>query len=183
MIPVIVDILREVTQKTSTKLQGLLQNKPINFLHGHPEEIQDTLIEMTKAFAMDPTQPNKYPLIAVYQDFPEKLGSESAVITKATLPMIVIACLTDNKYKAPKRMEVNFKPLLYPIYEEFIKQLKKSSAILPNEYNEILHTKIDRLYWGTNTAGKTLNDYVDAIEIMNMELRVQRITNSCAHKL
>lgn len=179
MIPV-VDILREVTTKTSNKLGSLLNGNQLNFLHGHPTEILNTLITMTQAYAVDSSQPLKYPLVAVFQDFPEK---KDGLLTKATIPSMVIATLTDNAYTAPMRYDINFRPLLYPIYEEFLKQLTKHESIVPMESNLIVHTKVDRLYWGTQTAGKSLNDYVDAIEMMNTELRVQDLTNSCAKQI
>lgn len=173
----IVELIGGVVAKVNTAVLPKLQAYQstiigVNYLYGHPVEIANTLVEWSKG-----NDNKKYPLIALLQDFPETMGTVG-IDADVTL-RVLIANRTQNTYKAAKRYEVNFKPILYPVYEEFIKQLKRSGFTIG--YNNP-HTKIDRLYWGTDTffgngAANQLNDYADCIEIQNLKLIINENLN------
>lgn len=163
--PVIIDIFKTITDRTSVKL-----NMPLNYMHGHPKEITDSLTEMTR----NPTAAaGKYPLVALFQDFEE---DKSGDFTKVKLQMI-IAVLTSNKMKAPERYNASFRPYLYPIYEELIRVISRSGYFNESTEKQIKHIKIDRLFWGRNglygNQGNIFNDFVDCIEIKNLSLSVK----------
>jgi hypothetical protein len=88
--------------------------------------------------------------------------------------------MTKQDYTAAERYENTFKTELYPIYLELISQIKKHNAFQIDNGN-ILHTKIDRLFWGKQaTNGNDANkggDFIDAIEIRNMKLKI--LKQSC----
>ena len=119
----------------------------------------------------------KYPLIYLVQDFVEKRGQKPGIYAETSLNILIIH-QTDNTYKITDRYANVFKPVLYPIYYSLIDQISHHKQI--NNFDETLipHTKIDRSYWGKtsiNAAGNSalsLNDYVDAIEISNLDLNI-----------
>ena len=163
--PVIIDIFRTITEKASVNL-----DMPLNYMHGHPNEITESLTEMTK----NPTAAaGKYPLVALFQDFEE---DKSGDFIKVKLQMI-IAVLTSNKMKAPERYDASFRPYLYPIYEELIRVISRSGYFNESTERQVKHIKVDRLFWGRNglygNQGNIFNDYVDCIEIKNLSLSVK----------
>lgn len=145
---------------------------PVSFMHGHPEEIEANLIEITQLQGYNGMV--KYPLIALFQDFPEEMGDAGGYYGRVTIPKIIIATITDNTYKSEQRYNATFKPVLYPIYYAFMDKIAKHRGFIVADVASIRHTKIDRLYYGTQYAGQGLNDYVDAIEISNLQLTLNR---------
>jgi hypothetical protein len=142
----------------------------VHYIHGHPKEIIETLSQLDKS---DKLMFNKYPLIALFQDFPERVINNysievnlNVVFCKSTLP----------EYKAKERYEKNFYPYLYPMYSEFVKILSKHKNT-SRYYPE--YTKIDRLFWGKNglygNTGNTFNDHLDALEIVNFKILINTI--------
>jgi len=169
--PVVVDIIKNIVSATSLAMYG---NAPgatvINYMHGHPREITESLQEMTK----NPTaSAGKYPVIALFQDFDENVDGD---FVRLKLNMI-IGTLTDPKYKAAERYTVNFTPTLYPIYELLLNKLSRSGYFAEASERDVKHTKIDRLYWGRNglygNEGNIFNDYIDCIELRDLKLNLK----------
>lgn len=164
MVPVyIVEIIGQVAQRVSDALLPTLA-KPIFYTYGRPTQITTTLQELTQSIP----QTAKYPLIALFQDFPETRGNQNGYYANVTFPKIVIATLSDKSKKNQARYDDNFKPTLYPIYQEFMKQLARHSEIIIQDPNDIPHVKWDRP--GTLPAAEGFNDFIDAIEITNLQL-------------
>ncbi|MHB9057113.1 MAG: hypothetical protein ACYC2P_13365 [Paludibacteraceae bacterium] len=142
----------------------------VHYQYGHPIEIIETLKQMDEAKAY---KFSRYPFVGLFQDFPEDVG-EVGFNGEVTLHMI-IARFTTPTYKAAQRYEFNFKPVLYPIYFELLKQLNFSKAFQSYTESTIQHTKIDRLYWGREglykNEGNIFNDFLDCIEIRNLKLK------------
>lgn len=139
-----------------------------NYLHGHAVDIVKVLQGMTRS---KDTKGLKFPLVALMQDIEEGVDVDGY---QSTASVNVILC-TDTKpeYEARQRYAETFTPLLYPMYEEFVKCLRLSPyvyAISPS------YTKIDRLYWGREglygNTGNVFNDFIDAIELNNIELKI-----------
>lgn len=173
----IVDEFREIVEKVSQRLTPTLQEfdhniTGVHYLHGHPLEIIETLGQRDKSKTM---LFDKYPLVAVFQDFPERVAEEPGTISEVTLHLIV-ARATSPSYKATERYEHNFKPVLYPVYYELLKEIHLSRAFRTMSPTLIRHTKIDRLYWGREGLGKNqgniFNDWIDCIEIKDLKLKV-----------
>jgi hypothetical protein len=139
------------------------------YLFGHPLDIVNVLAEKNKGGIY---QYQKYPLIALFQDFEEDIINEG---TQASLN-IIIANRTKPTYHADERYKLNFEPVLYPILEQFERALQVSRhvALASVDYN-----KTDRLYWGKNglygNTGNIFNDHIDAIEINNLQLTFKNI--------
>jgi len=161
-------IFREVVEECSKQL-----SMDLHFEHGHPSEIVESLQKMTLTPYM---ARKKYPLVALFQDFTVKRGTRADLYGEVSVT-VIIATLTDPFLNAPERYENNFFPVLYPIYAQFIMELSSHKSIcIMNTATEPEHDQIDRLYWGKeglfgNTAN-TFNDYIDAIEIKNLQLKI-----------
>jgi hypothetical protein len=159
------EMFRYVTADVKTRL-GI---SVLHYEHGHPREIIDTLLSMTKSHTQTA---NKFPLIALYQDYPEERGGNTRFY-KVKLQLI-ICMLSRPNYTAAVRLEKTFKPVLYPIYEMLLQSVAKSGYFREHAANLVKHTKTDRVFWGKSglygTEGLIMNDYIDAIELTDFEL-------------
>jgi len=138
------------------------------YMYGHRLEISRELLKKNQ----DKTYKyQKYPLIALRMDISEPY---SEGITELSLN-IAILCFTDKNWNAEDRMTNVFKPVLYPLYERFMKELRTSGLFYWQGSELPDHTKIDRPYWGIeSTEGNTkniFNDPLDAIEIVDLKLK------------
>jgi hypothetical protein len=180
---VVVDEMRKVVLAVSETLTPKLKLvdsgiTAVHYEHGHPIEIIETLREKdaSESFKFD-----KYPLIALFQDFPEDVNVGPGVQSEVTLHLI-IARATMPSYKAADRYNFNMRPVLYPIYEELLKQLYYSRAFMIKSPGQIPHKKYDRLYWGREGLQATksrnekniFNDWIDCIEIKNLKIKVNQ---------
>lgn len=173
---IVIDTIQECVKQTSIKLTAQLKLvdkfiEGVHFEHGHPIEIVETLSQKDKAgieFSF-----KKYPLVCLFQDFVEDVSNN--YIVSANLH-IVICNSTKSDYKAKERYENNFKPIIYPIYDELFNQFQKNGDII-GYFPE--HKKIDRLFWGKESIyGNKANifeDYLDAVEIINLKLNLNKI--------
>lgn len=174
----IVEMFGEVVAATEAKLLAYLKTvnstiQQIHYEYGHPKEIIRVLATMsdTREYEF-----KKYPLVALFQDFPEDGGRDFTYKANGRFT-VIIANQTEPTYTAEERYTKNFKPLLYPIYEELINQLSRSRNFLTKSRKSIVQSKIDRPFWGReglygNEANK-FGDNLDCIEIRNLELKVR----------
>jgi hypothetical protein len=154
---------------TNTKVTVPNQNLMPFYLYGHPIEINKILVTKDKDKVR---MYQKYPLIALRMDTEEEFTTEGLV--KFNLNIAIIS-YTDRAITADKRYDTVFRPVLYPIYEQFMEQLGNSGLFSwSGSLSRPPHTKVDRPYWGTigeqgNEANK-FDDPLDAIEILNLSL-------------
>lgn len=161
-----VDLIGETVAATNTAVIAELQTydsfiTQINYQYGSYDEICDTLDKMSQ----DQTkQYSRYPLFAVIMSFPEQ---KYQAIGMDGLPElnIIIARRSNPTDKTPARYENNFKPVLYPVYLEWLNQLYLSGKFSIELPDNIPHTKIDYPYYDTDKGENRFNDYVDAIQI------------------
>lgn len=137
--------------------------------YGHRQEIANKLTAKDSEDA--PFKYQKYPLIALRLDTEEERDGK---MIHFNLNIAIIAS-TDPLYSSNERYDKVFKPVLYPIYSEFIRLLGEIGLFTwGNGQIEPPHTKIDRLYWGTagseGNESNIFNDSLDAIEILNLKL-------------
>lgn len=165
----VVNVLGDIVANVRAEYDATNNEKPY-YLHGHPLEIISTLQEYTSIASL---KLKKFPLIALFEDF-ESTGEDGIFLTKAKLNVFII---TDSlqKYKAPERYVNTFDAVLTPLYQLLEKYLRESNLIYLQE-NKPIGTPINHLYWGRNglygNDGNVLNDFVDAIEIKNLEFNV-----------
>lgn len=172
----VVDVVKAAVDKVRTALLGQLQTadpviQTVHYQYGHRRELLETLLQMRGNAAYD-----KYPLIYLVTDFRERRGQEAGIYADVTLN-IIIAHQTTATYRAAERMQNVFKPVLYQLYYALLEEL----AAISHTYSEDMlpHDKWDRYYWGRSniSAGvehqeNALQDFVDAIEIVNLNLKL-----------
>lgn len=166
----IVDVIGEVATAADAVLYPTL-NKHILYTYGRSIQILKKLQSLNDAIAQT-TKDGKYPLLALFQDFPEDIGTSGYYCT-VRLPKISIATLTQCTDDPVKRYATTFKPILYPIYLEILNQLARHPNIIGNDPRAFVHRKWDRP--GTQPEGQNLNDYVDAIEIEGLQLTFKQV--------
>ena len=147
-------------------IRDIVEEMEVNFYHGHPLEI----INLLQAGTRDEQEKGSlYPAICLFQDFPETHQADT-LSREATLNIVLITD-TDPTFEAPQRYENTFKPILIPLYEEFRKQLERSFQI-KGDYKYTEH-----LYWGKSglygNVNNIFNDFVDAIELENLTIKVE----------
>lgn len=176
----VVDQISSVVEKVSLKLTNQLKEidskiTGVHYQHGHPLEIVTTLTQLGQGTT---SKTDRFPLVALFQDFPEDKAQNGLGYYADVTLHLIIAMGTDQNYKAAQRYEKNFKPFLYPIYFEFLNQLRLSKFYELIGGDEYPHQKIDRLFYGKeglygNTAN-IANDRLDCIEIRDLKLRVKK---------
>jgi hypothetical protein len=133
----------------------------VKYIYGHRKSIATRLN----------TRSEKYPLIALKLDTSEDIVEG---IQQFNLNL-VIATLTKGQYTEELRMDKIFRPVLYPLYIEFFKQLKNSGLFMWEGLHKYPpHVKTDRHFFGiTEQEGNTkyiFNDPLDGIEITNLRI-------------
>jgi len=173
---VVVDILREVVQATDAVLYPTL-NKHILYEHGRSIQILQALQRLNDGIT---TKNTKYPLFAVFQPFWEKF-SQQGYYCSVTFPKISIATLTQSTDPTPKRYDQTFRPILYPIWSEFVRQLTlHPNIVIPGDPGAIEQMKADVPGvdpTSDQVKGTSMNDYVDAIAIANLQLGFKQVNN------
>ncbi len=179
--PFWVDIIEEIVtavREDADKPAVLDTDEPF-YMYGHPAEIINTL---AKKAQHDVQKFNKYPLIALFQDFTETMGEHQATQSTVQDLNIIIAVNTSPDYVSAERYTKTFKPILYPLYDLLIKHIVKSKWFGNVDPGLVPHKKIDRVYWGRSALyGNEANifkDRIDAIEIQDLSLEL-RLRQNC----
>lgn len=173
-----VDIFRDLVNRVSSILTpGFKALDPniegVHYLHGHPIEIIDTLRQRDKSQSF---KFKKYPLVGLFQDFAEVRPGIAGIAYRTRLHFI-IAKATRPEYKSDERYANNFKPFLYPIYQELMARIANHKMFMGYlETDGLVHTKIDRLFWGKEglyaNEANIFEDFLDCIEVRDLELNV-----------
>jgi hypothetical protein len=158
-------------EQVVANMRAIGEEKPYSDF-GHRLEIANTLTEK------EGTQYkyNRYPLLALRLDIPEIIEDG---MQKVKLNIAIIT-FTNENYKARDRYAKVLVPILYPLYESFMVQLRRSGIFTWEGYRDYpTHEVIDRPYWGiADTEGNVKNifqDPIDAIEIIDLKIN-KRLT-------
>ena len=161
-------------QANEIAANGTTSINALNYQYGHIYELLQTLAQMDQ----DPSGAAgriKYPCVYLLMDIREQRGRQPGIYSEVNLD-IVIMHQTDPTYKAADRYEHVFEPVLEPIYYSLIKQLCTIPQTEQGNQDMLTHDKWDRLFWGTSSiggnTGLAVNDYVDAIELQNLDLKL-----------
>ena len=172
-----VDIISDIVDRIkadSDKPAALKADAPY-YMHGHPQDIIKQLQMKSKN---DASKFKRYPVVILLQDFEETYGVDSTIRSDVSLN-IVIANLTKPNYMSQERYDENFRTVLQPLYELFIKHIVASKQFKNVSENLVPHIKTDRLFWGATglygNEGNIFNDYIDAIEISSLSLQLSKV--------
>lgn len=113
----------------------------------------------------------KYPLIAVLMPIRESRGS-GFFYGKAKIPRIVIATITGGDSPVLPRFNSSgtFQTVLYPLYYEFLFRLANHPNVVGTDPEMLVHDCLPNP--GQQPIGEGLSDYIDSIEILNLELNL-----------
>jgi len=137
----------------------------VQFHYGSSIQILQKLVKLNEGI----TTKNRFPLIALFQPFDEVIGTGFQI--QLNIKKLVIATLTNSTDEVPKRYQKTFVPILYPIYYELLNQIIMSKQFLTTSPGFISHTKNDDP-GSPPPKGSTFNEFVDAIELYNLKLKV-----------
>lgn len=158
----IVDIVGQIASAVSVET-GL----PVNYVYGSSIDILKNLQDKDSSETLKDT---KYNLIALYMPFPEKRGVQ--LYADVLIRRIVIATLTNSTDEPPTRYQQTFKPILYPLYESFVRQFVRSKYISCKDVDSLIHTKLD-VPGILPVSG--INDYVDSIQLENIQFSITQV--------
>lgn len=141
----------------------------VNYMYGPIKEIIKRLTQWT---ASDTYEPKKYPLVALVQPFTAARGSQVGIAAIDDINIII--CMgTIAEADAPTRYDVNFNPILFPIYDELLNQIDLDRRTLTQGRDLIPQTMVEWPYWDAAQDKNPFNDRLDVIEIKNMKLKVR----------
>lgn len=153
--------LLQILQDSHPEIQGIFYD------YGYGPEIVEELRQRDEA---QTTFEKKYPLIILFFEFEETINNQ--VGRYAASPVrIAIVNQTEAELKTSTRYDLNFKPVLYPIYQAFIELLESSGKFIWNN-GVVEHRKVDLPYWNASQAANGGNDFLDAIEIRGLQLNI-----------
>ncbi|MDR0692445.1 MAG: hypothetical protein LBF69_05350 [Prevotellaceae bacterium] len=169
----VVDVIGRIVGKTSNTVEKQI-GKRVFYQYGNIIELDEILqsySNSTKEF-----REQKYPAVFLLTDFRERRNSNPDYETEAFLQLLIVESSVKD-YRTADRYEKVFNTVLHPIYEAFIKQLEKDSQILKQKYGLIPHDFINRslisgfqLKTQSGATRNLLSDFVDAVEINNLNL-------------
>lgn len=141
----------------------------INFQYGHPIEVVNRLSEMTKHSTY---KREMFPAVCLMLDVQEKVDN-NAFQGIVTIRDMFLITDTRPEFTAAERKTNNFDTRLNGLYELFIGRLQESTDIV-SEYPP--HDRWERYNWGKEGlyggAPNPFNDFIDAIQIANLELKI-----------
>lgn len=145
-----------------------VDNPAIQYMYGHIVEINNRLLSRE---ANPVKRKLKYPLVALRLDTPAKV-SGGYLHYKLN---IAILTRTEKNYNAQEREDNIFIPILNPLYDAFIEELRNSDKFSWEGFQDYPpHTRVDRYFWGTpkenGNVKNIFTDPLDAIEIVDLEI-------------
>lgn len=174
---ILVDIMQAIValMKVQVPLAATGTFYTINYEPGRNEQILHSISEIDNSTSMKGL---KYPLFAMLMPIKESRGNSGGFYGTVIIPRIVFATLCKkadgvepvlDKYSSTG----NFKSVLYPMYNEFLKRLGTSGYFIgSSDVNMIPHTKMDNP--GQQPVGENMDDFIDSIEILNLELTLNQ---------
>jgi hypothetical protein len=144
----------------------------INYQYGYLMELQNTLKEYSKTVEYSS---KKYPLVWLVQPF--SINRKDVTYYGDTTLRLFIIQESEKGLKASERMAQTFKPVIYPIYRELLKQITNNGVLFDGLMGDhVPHTVTDRYYWGEDQQN-IINDVFDCLEISNMRLKISNKQN------
>lgn len=169
----IVDVMKQVVEATDTKLFPTMQHH-IHYEPGRSIQILQKLQQLNSSVTL---KGKKYPLFALFLDIEENFGA-NGYYCDAKFPKISIATLTDKEDDVMTRYQKNFKPILYPVFFEFLRQLARHKNVVGNDPGAFIFKKWDRpntLPAADKTLSSTFNDYLDSIDIAGLQVTFKQV--------
>ena len=160
------DIFREIVANTA-KIYG----KNVSYMFGDWEYIAGQLTVWSES---PEASKLKFPIICLYSPYTENRTSRNPDVALKFLIMVD----TRKEYLNEERERVSFAKILRPIYDDFIKSILASPDLV-NDYNGIVpHSYTENYRYGrkgVEADGKPFRDFIDAIEVKNLNIKIKNI--------
>lgn len=162
-------IVTEIFTSVVANIATIL-GKPLYSHYGSIKELNETLIQLSKS----PYKFNKkFPLVWLHEPF--TIQSKPMAYGKVKELRMFIMTDTRKEYKSPQRRSDVFDPVIDPIKDELIKQMKNRKEFSGYPVN-FSYSVTDYYYWGEE-AQNVLNDIVDTSEVRFHDLTIKNNKN------
>lgn len=148
----------------------------INYTFGNAQYVKDELDVLSKSAhgtAM------KYPLIALFCPIKENRNDPDYYSTARV--NILIACPSRKDWTNEERLQTSFKCILRPIYRKLLELLTEDSRLDFGYETSIKHEYYENYSYGRYGAytdsGDEVTDPIDAINIRNLEIKINKPLN------
>ena len=157
----------------------------VSYVFGNARYFKDDLDDKGKA---EETSVKKFPVVCLFAPIKEKRNQEDPekrqFYTKASVNLL-IACSSVKEWSNGQRKVYSFENILRPIYRRLMEELENDRRLdwgyggkIPHEYSE--NYSYGRYGAYTDTAGNAVSEPIDAINIMNLQLKVK--IDNCRRK-
>lgn len=165
-----VDVFRDISMGVSKEL-----SIDINYQFGDWPYMAKVLQAMSKSHL---TSGKKYPLIGLFSPFTE---DRSDATHNSLRLSFLIATATKKEYTNEERLQYSFKDILHPVYDSFIRNIKKNRYLSLDYSGVVKHDYVDNYRYGNSgiygEGSNKFDDMIDGIDITNLEVKI--IKNSC----
>lgn len=165
---VVDDIGTVVERMKSDPVLNRLKICPRTYLYGHRLEVNNELKLMSGDIKSKKN--DKYPLVFLRLDIAETVRDD---VRQLRLNLGIME-FTNEGYNAAQRYQKVFKPILYPLYDSFMRQLFQIGLFFWPLGKYPPHIKYDRPFWGLETqegnATRIFDDPLDCIEIVDLSI-------------
>ena len=160
-------IFSDIVKRVSEKYGG-----NVSYQFGDWEYISNQLVIWGKS---PMTSPLKYPIICLISPFEENRSEEGDRVSL----WFIILVNTRKDYLNEDREKCSFENVLRPIYRIFIDEITHDGRFVSNYRGIIPHIYIENYRYGRvgvlGPDGKPFRDFIDAIEIKDLELTIKKI--------
>lgn len=120
------------------------------------------------------TSPLKFPIICLYSPFTEERDAEDV---RVSLEFIIMVN-TEKNYSNEDRESISFDKVLRPIYRLFMDEIRGDRRFASDYRGIVPHQYTENYRYGRvgvlGPDGKPFRDFIDAIEIKNLELTIKK---------
>lgn len=167
-----VDVIRDSVSRMSARMLEKLQEidpliLKIRFEYGHINDINKRLL------AYQNNREDVGVMVLLIEDYRNRHGQEG--LTGIADLKVILVRLNQVAMTREQRESTTFRPVLYPMYYEFLRQLKISGKFQIYDETKIAHEHINRPHWGDpalyGNKEYPLKGVYDAIELNFTDLK------------
>jgi hypothetical protein len=158
--------LLQILQQYDSNISG------IYYEFGYAPEIASLITQKDMARS---TRVQKYPCVLLFLPIQEEISTDVGIISASDIRIAFVHSSTAD-YTPSQRYDKVIKPIVYPMYAEFMNQLNTSGKF-QFEGLKVPHIRTDRPYYDGEKQANVANDFLDAIEVTKLDLKI--IVNNC----
>lgn len=167
-IPYLPDILKTIVQRVNVELAKLDTPIILYFDYGLVSQVSRSVAE----------NPNNFPLLWLVFNFDENVGYNPGEFLNTTVQLVIMN-KTDNTWTSQERDNNNFHPILFPIYQELVNQIRKAVEFGKPSESATAHKRTNRPYWGGGDVNgadteNLFKQFVDAVHIRDLNLKISK---------